>query len=113
MAALHGLTPPALGLGDEPVIDPVAEVQRWCDTLRTVDPALVPGWQNVRQALLRRAPKPMAPSVVHGDFRLGNLLAVGPSIMTAGSPGISFTRKKLTRTMPNSCGTTNMIRRAM
>ncbi len=80
MAALHGLSPPTLGLGGEPVIDPVAEVQRWCDTLRTVDAALVPGWRNVRQALLQRAPKPMAPSVVHGDFRLGNLLAVGPRI---------------------------------
>jgi aminoglycoside phosphotransferase (APT) family kinase protein len=79
MAALHSLSPPALGLGGEPVIDPVAEVHRWCDTMRTVDPALVPGWRNVRQELLQRAPKPMAPSVVHGDFRLGNLL-VGPSI---------------------------------
>lgn len=80
MAALHSLSPAALGLGGEPVIDPVAEVQRWCDTLRTVDAALVPGWRNVRQALLERAPKPMAPSVVHGGVRLGNLLAVGPRI---------------------------------
>ena len=39
-------------LGGEPVIDPVAEVQRWCDTLQTVDAALVPGWQGVRDALL-------------------------------------------------------------
>jgi aminoglycoside phosphotransferase (APT) family kinase protein len=80
MAALHGLSPAALGLGGEPVVDPVAEVERWCDTLSTVDPALVPGWRNVRQALLRTAPEPMAPTVIHGDFRLGNLLAVGSRI---------------------------------
>lgn len=80
MAALHRLTPADLGLGDEPVVDPVAEVHRWSDTLRTVDPALVPDWPKVRDALLDRAPRAMAPRVVHGDFRLGNLLAAGPRV---------------------------------
>ncbi len=80
MAALHGLSPIDLGLAGEPVIDPVAEVQRWSDTLRTVDAALVPDWQGVRDALLRCAPKAMGPSVVHGDFRLGNLMADGARI---------------------------------
>jgi aminoglycoside phosphotransferase (APT) family kinase protein len=80
MAALHSLPPVDLGQGGEPVIDPVAEVLRWCDTLQTVDPSLVPGWQRVRDALLGCAPTGMAPRVVHGDFRLGNLLAVGARI---------------------------------
>jgi len=80
MAALHSLSPMDLGLGDEPVIDPVAEVQRWCETLRTVDASLVPGWEGVRDALLVSAPTGMEPGVVHGDFRLGNLLAVGARI---------------------------------
>jgi aminoglycoside phosphotransferase (APT) family kinase protein len=80
MAALHGLSPHGLGLAGEPVTDPVAEVRRWCDTLRTVDAALVPGWRGVRDALLACAPKAMGPSVVHGDFRLGNLLAAGSHI---------------------------------
>jgi aminoglycoside phosphotransferase (APT) family kinase protein len=80
MAALHGLAPAGLGLGDEPVIDPSAEVRRWCDTLQTVDAALVPGWMGVRDALLRRVPEPMGPSVIHGDFRLGNVLALGARI---------------------------------
>ncbi|OBB92599.1 phosphotransferase family protein [Mycobacterium sp. 852002-40037_SCH5390672] len=77
MAALHRLAPTDLGLGDEPVVDPVAEVHRWSDTLRTVDPALAPGWPKVRDALLDCAPSAMRPGVVHGDFRLGNLLAAG------------------------------------
>jgi aminoglycoside phosphotransferase (APT) family kinase protein len=80
MAALHRLSPIDLGLGAEPVIDPVAEVRRWCKTLDTVDPSLVADWQGVRDALLASAPKGMAPSVVHGDFRLGNLLSVGARI---------------------------------
>lgn len=80
MAALHRLAPSDLGLGDEPVVDPVAEVHRWSGTLRTVDPALVPDWPKVRDALLDCAPGAMAPRVVHGDFRLGNLLADGARI---------------------------------
>jgi len=80
MAALHRLAPGDLGLGGEPVVDPVAEVQRWCDTLRTVDAALVPRWPDVRDALLAGTPKAMGPSVIHGDFRLGNLMAVGARV---------------------------------
>lgn len=80
MAALHSLAPTDLGLGDEPVVDPVAEVHRWSDTLGTVDPALVPDWPKVRDALLDCAPSAMAPRVVHGDFRLGNLLAAGSRV---------------------------------
>jgi aminoglycoside phosphotransferase (APT) family kinase protein len=80
MAALHTLSPTELGLGAEPVVDPVAEVLRWCDTLRTVEAALVPDWQHARDALLDRAPTAVGPAVVHGDFRLGNLLAVRAEI---------------------------------
>jgi aminoglycoside phosphotransferase (APT) family kinase protein len=80
MAALHALSPFDLGLGGETVKDPVAEVQRWCETLQTVDASLVPDWQGVRDALLSCAPTGIGPSVVHGDFRLGNLPAVGAHI---------------------------------
>ena len=80
MAALHSIPPASIGLDGEPVVDPVAEVQRWCATLQTVDAALVPDWQAVRDALLRCAPTALEPSVVHGDFRLGNLLAAGARI---------------------------------
>ena len=79
MAALHSLSPTDLGLGGEPVVDPVAEVKRWCDTLQTVDAALVPDWQGVRDALLHCAPKAVGPTAVHGDFRLGNLMASEPA----------------------------------
>ncbi len=80
MADLHSVSPVDLGLGGESMLDPVAEVHRWCGTLRTVDAALVPDWQGVRDALLQRVPRAMRPSVVHGDFRLGNVLAVGARV---------------------------------
>ena len=80
MAALHRLSPIELGLGGESTLDAVAEVHRWCDTLQTVDAALVPDWQCVRDALLQRSPHAMRPSVVHGDFRLGNVLGAGTHV---------------------------------
>jgi aminoglycoside phosphotransferase (APT) family kinase protein len=80
MARLHCLDPDALGLGTEPVVGPGEEIQRWCRLLETVDPALVPGWQNVGAALRRSVPDALPPSIVHGDFRLGNLLATGERI---------------------------------
>ena len=76
MAQLHRIPPRSLGLESEPELGPVAEVERWCRTLETVDPALVPGWHDVRDALRASVPSAVASSIVHGDFRLGNLFAV-------------------------------------
>jgi aminoglycoside phosphotransferase (APT) family kinase protein len=80
MARLHQLAPAQLGLGDETVVDPAAEVERWCATLNTVDQALVPRWAETAELLLATVPSALAPRVVHGDFRLGNLLAVDADI---------------------------------
>ncbi|OBJ81860.1 acyl-CoA dehydrogenase [Mycobacterium gordonae] len=80
MARLHRIEPAALGLAAEPVIGPEAEIDRWCRTLETVDPALAPGWPDVRDALRAALPAPLRPTLVHGDFRLGNLLAIGDRI---------------------------------
>jgi aminoglycoside phosphotransferase (APT) family kinase protein len=75
MARLHRVDLDSLGLGHEPAGGPIDEVDRWCRTLQTVDPDLVPGWRAVHDALRATAPAPVPPAVVHGDFRLGNLLA--------------------------------------
>jgi aminoglycoside phosphotransferase (APT) family kinase protein len=80
MAQLHRIEPSAVGLESEPVIGPSAEVERWCHTLDTVDSALAPGWREVAAALESSTPPAMPPTVVHGDFRLGNLLAVDDRI---------------------------------
>ena len=80
MARLHRLDPTALGLGDEPVTEAAEEVSRWSRTLETVDPSMVTGWSDVRDALLAASPSAIPAAVVHGDFRLGNLLAIGARI---------------------------------
>jgi aminoglycoside phosphotransferase (APT) family kinase protein len=80
LGALHALPPEELGLGGEPTVGPGAEVDRWCRLLETVDPALVPGWDAVANVMRARRPPTRSPVVVHGDFRLGNLLAVGSRI---------------------------------
>ena len=80
MARLHRIEPGAVGLESEPVIGPSAEVERWCHTLETVDAALVPGWRGVAAALESSAPSALPAAIVHGDFRLGNLLAVDDRI---------------------------------
>ena len=80
LAALHALDPTALGLGDEPPVALEDEIERWVQLLRTVDPALVPGWEGVAVRLRATRPPPLPPAIVHGDFRLGNLLASGPTV---------------------------------
>jgi aminoglycoside phosphotransferase (APT) family kinase protein len=80
LARLHRLSPNAVGAGAEPVVDAAAEVDRWCATLRTVEQALVPRWSDVAARLRATVPAPLRPSVVHGDFRLGNLLADGADV---------------------------------
>lgn len=80
LAQLHALDPSTLGLGDEPVVGPSEEVERWCRLLDTVDPAIVPGWDDVATDLLAAVPRPLPGAVVHGDYRLGNMLASGDTI---------------------------------
>jgi aminoglycoside phosphotransferase (APT) family kinase protein len=80
LAQLHNLDPGAIGLAVESGAGPLDEVERWCHTLETVDPALAPGWRNVADALRTSAPKALPSAIVHGDFRLGNLLADGSRI---------------------------------
>ena len=59
---------------------PAEEIDRWCRLLETVDPALVAGWQDVAASLRASEPPALPGAVVHGDFRLGNLLATGSRI---------------------------------
>lgn len=80
MAALHALAPDALGLAGEPVVSLTEEVDRWCRSLETVDPELAPGWESVGDALRATAPPAQPAAVLHGDFRLGNMLAVDSRI---------------------------------
>lgn len=98
MASLHALDVGALGLAGEPVVGPLDEVARWERAFRTVDGALVPGWAEAAAVLRASAPAPLGPTLVHGDFRLGNMLAVGAEvtavidweIWTVGDPRVDL-----------------------
>ncbi len=81
MADLHSIDPQSLSLGDEPHVGAAQEIDRWCRLLETVDPELVPGWPAVAASLRSSVPHGVGPAVVHGDFRLGNLLAEGERII--------------------------------
>jgi aminoglycoside phosphotransferase (APT) family kinase protein len=67
-------------LGAEPVVGPSAEIERWYRLLETVDPTLVPGWRDIGVSLRTSVPAALPAAIVHGDFRLGNLLATGERI---------------------------------
>ena len=80
LADLHRLDRRSLDLGDVPATAPQDEIDRWSRALQTVEPGLIGGWEEVREMLIESVPAPCPPSLVHGDFRLGNLLAVGGRI---------------------------------
>lgn len=80
MAKLHAVDPRAIGLAGEPSVGLGDEIDRWCRSLETVDPALAPGWQEVAGALHASEPPALPDAVVHGDFRLGNMLATGDRV---------------------------------
>lgn len=74
LAALHRLDPDAVGLGDEEVVTPVGEVERWTRTFATVPDEVRVGYQACAETLRATAPRPLPAVVVHGDYRLGNML---------------------------------------
>ena len=55
-------TPHAIGLGGEPVVGLDREIDRWCRLLETVDPALVPGWEESPRALRAEHARPPCPT---------------------------------------------------
>jgi aminoglycoside phosphotransferase (APT) family kinase protein len=98
MAALHQLHPATIGLGDEPIVGLTEEVDRWCRLLESVENELAPGWEQTASLLRAAEPLPLGPAIVHGDFRLGNILATGTTvraiidweIWTVGDPRVDL-----------------------
>ncbi|MFT4396683.1 phosphotransferase family protein [Gordonia lacunae] len=59
------------------VLSPTNELERWARTLRAVPAELVDGGENLLALLTRRIPEAIDPVLVHGDYRLGNIIAAG------------------------------------
>lgn len=80
LAALHAVDPTAVGLGDEPAVTLPEEIDRWENAFATVPEELRPGADAVAAGLRESIPAPMEPVILHGDFRLGNMLCSGEEI---------------------------------
>lgn len=82
-AALHAIRPEAAGFASEPVTTTSDEVDRWFNALQSVDMEPTKGYDEVGALLRDAAPEAMAPSIVHGDWRLGNTLSKGNDVLAA------------------------------
>ncbi|MBY6412179.1 phosphotransferase family protein [Rhodococcus sp. BP-252] len=63
--------------GAEDPLSPSDELDRWARTLGAVPPELVAGGDNLLNLLRADIPDPIDPVLVHGDYRLGNILSDG------------------------------------
>ncbi|SFN73039.1 streptomycin 6-kinase [Pseudonocardia ammonioxydans] len=68
--AAAGGTPPE-------VSGPADELEQWTRTMEAVPADLRPGAAELLECLAATVPAPVEPVLVHGDFRLGNLLCDG------------------------------------
>jgi aminoglycoside phosphotransferase (APT) family kinase protein len=74
LARLHAAP---VGFTDEPARAPADELAVWAATIRAAGMEDDPAAAGLRDALAAGAPRAGAPALVHGDFRLGNLLMEG------------------------------------
>lgn len=77
IAKLHALDPAAIGLADEPVRSPAEELAIWTRTMEAADFDYPAATELPARMLASAPPSPSRPAVVHGDFRLGNILFLG------------------------------------
>jgi len=62
---------------DAAPLTPLDELGRWARTMAAVPPELVPDADRLHQRLAASVPAAVAPTLVHGDYRLGNLICRG------------------------------------
>lgn len=81
LARMQAMTPAALGIPpEEPTFTPEAELRRWARLLETVGPEIAAGHERLRDRLAEHPPAPGDPAVLHGDYRLGNMLFAGSEL---------------------------------
>ncbi|MBI0293595.1 phosphotransferase family protein [Streptomyces sp. PRKS01-29] len=71
---LHGTEVHTPGLDPPAPLDPSGELARWSRTLRAVPTELRPGGEELLVRLADGVPSGLPPVLLHGDFRLGNVL---------------------------------------
>ena len=74
---LHGLDLDGLALDTPPPRTAAAELDQWSRTMHAVPVGLRPGAGELLRRLAEELPEDLPPVLVHGDFRLGNVLCRG------------------------------------
>ena len=73
---LHAVPLDSLSVDGDP-LSPSDELARWVRTMDAVPPALVPRADELCTLLSESIPAAVEPVLVHGDYRLGNILSQG------------------------------------
>lgn len=76
LPALHAVPLDTLPV-DGDVLSPADELARWARTMGAVPPELVPDADRFESLLAAWIPEAIDPVLVHGDYRLGNILSDG------------------------------------
>jgi aminoglycoside phosphotransferase (APT) family kinase protein len=76
LADLHLLNPDSIGLGNIGSCEGYIERQlrRWSKQWEVQSPRSLPEWEEVRVRLAGALPRAQRVSIIHGDYRLGNLI---------------------------------------
>lgn len=77
LARLHSAPIAELDLGEEVIRTPLGELERWRSTMRAAQMSDSPAAERLCQALANAAPDEGRAALLHGDYRLGNLVMVG------------------------------------
>jgi aminoglycoside phosphotransferase (APT) family kinase protein len=76
LPALHDVPLDKVPVDADP-LSPLDELGRWARTMAAVPPDLVPDAERLHSRLAGSVPDAVAPTLVHGDYRLGNLICTG------------------------------------
>ena len=80
LVAMHRLVPGEIGLGAEPIVTLADEIDRWNRVFAVVPADLRGEHERCARRLHATAPEALAPAVIHGDYRLGNILCDGEHV---------------------------------
>jgi aminoglycoside phosphotransferase (APT) family kinase protein len=112
LAKLHGYDPQTIGLGDfgKPGNYFARQVDRWTKQYRASETQHIPEVEKLIEWLPRTVPEQQRISIVHGDYRLDNMIfhATEPRVIavldwelsTLGDPMADFTYLLMQWTMP-------------
>ena len=116
IARLHAFDPAAIGLGDFGKAEGYVarQVKRWSEQYRLSETDEIPEMSRLMAWLPDRVPPTSRPALVHGDYRLDNLMIAkdGPNVLavldwelaTLGDPTADFVYHLMTWVMPQPVG---------